>query len=126
MAHENFELTLIYDGECGFCLGWVEWARRYDPQRRVEFLPCQSQERQKRFPKITEADCLRAMYVVLPKGQTFSGADAATHILHVLKGWAWLAFLLQIPGVLWLARPIYRWIARHRYCLGFDPRVCKM
>lgn len=120
------ELTMIYDSDCGFCKGWVDWIQKRDNHHRIEFLPCRSQQRIERFPKIEEADCLKAMYVVLPDGNFFSGADAAPYLLKALPKWKWASMLFKIPGVLLVARPIYRWIARRRHRLGCDSNHCQI
>ncbi len=114
------DLTLIYDGECGFCRKWVDQIRKYDAAQKIKFLPCQSEERKQHFPQILEENCLKAMHVVLPDGQIFSGADAAPHVLAVLPRWQRCASLFKIPGVLLIARPVYRLIARNRHRLACD------
>jgi len=114
------DLTLVYDGECGFCQGWAEWVHRHDVKGQIRLMTCQSNERRERLPQIREEDCLRAMYVIFPDNRFYSGADAAPHILEALPRWRWCLLLFRIPGTLLLARPIYRFIARHRRNLGCD------
>jgi len=117
--------TLIYDGDCSFCKGWVEWARKRDAEQKLEFITCQSDERKQRFPQIQEADCLKGMYVVLPDGRFFWGADALSYFLGAVSGWRWSAGLFRIPGALFIARPIYRLIARNRHKMGCNTsRTC--
>lgn len=111
-------LTLIYDGECEFCRRWMDWIRKQDLHQKITFIPCQSEERKKLFPQISEEKCLNAMHVVLPTGQIFAGADAIPRILYILPGWTWSVTLFRIPGVLLIARPVYRLIARKRHGLS--------
>jgi predicted DCC family thiol-disulfide oxidoreductase YuxK len=117
--------VLIYDGECEFCKSWVQWALKRDADRRLEFISCQSEERQKRFPHVRLQDCEQAMYVVTPENRTFAGGDAVPYFFSAIRGWKWVAFLFKIPGVLQIARPTYRWIARNRSRLRFGKSVCK-
>ncbi len=104
----------------------MEWARERDTQQKIEFVPCQSAERRERFPQITEDDCLKAMYVVFPDGRFFAGADAAPHLLHLLPNWKWCVTLLSIPGIVQIARPVYRLIARNRHHLHGASPSCKL
>ena len=115
-------LTLVYDGECGFCQGWADWVHRRDVNGQIRLMTCQSDERRERLPQIREEDCLKALHVVFPDSRLFSGADAAPHILDVLPRWRWCSFLFRIPGALLLARPIYRFIARQRRNPGCNIR----
>lgn len=105
--------TVIYDGECALCGRAVAWlqARESAP---LEYLPCQSDERARRFPAIAAAMCLESMWLVLPDGRRFAGEQALPHLLRRMRGWRRIAFLLEAPGVRALTPPLYRWIARHR------------
>lgn len=61
---------------------------------------------------------MAAMVLVLPGGRTLAGADAVPELLRAMKGWRWLASAFAVPGVTFLARPAYRWVARNRYSLS--------
>ncbi len=108
--------TLIYDGECGFCRTWVERVRRWDREHRLAVLPFQDRMQVAAF-RIPLPALAAAMHLVLPDGRVFAGADAAPEILRLLPGKRWLAGAFRIPGVLPLARRVYRWIAQQRRCL---------
>lgn len=108
-------LTLIYDGECEFCKRWVDRIRRLDLSNHITFMTCQSEERKRLFPNISELECLEAMQAVLPNGRVFPGADAAVYILKELPRCRWIAFFFKIPGILPIARLVYKWIARNRH-----------
>jgi len=117
--------VVIYDGVCGLCRGGIEWVSRRAVRGEFEFLPCQSAERRARFPGIAEARCLEAVQLVLDDGRVLAGDAAIPEILRRLKGWRWLSVIFQIPGIRYLAPPIYAWVARHRYqisCLLGRPR----
>ncbi len=112
------DFTFIYDGECGFCLGWVGWVRRNDTFNRIEFLPWQSPETFQRFPQLPKEEVPSAGFVVFPSGQFFRGSDAAPHLLKVLPKWRWLASFFAIPGIPPVARWVYKRIARNRHRLS--------
>ena len=110
--------TLIYDGECGFCLQAVDLVRRWDREQRITLVPFQDQARVADFQLPLPA-LAAAMHLVLapPDGRVFAGADAVPEILRLLPRRRWLAWLFRVPGVLPIGRRVYAWIARRRRCL---------
>lgn len=111
-------LVLIYDGACDFCRGGKNWIERRAIPGTFEFLPCQSRERQRRFPAMKAETCLEAMQLVLPDGRILAGDQAIPEVLKRLQGWRWAAILFLIPGIHLLAGPVYRWVARNRYAIS--------
>lgn len=108
--------TVLYDGECGFCtrsmalLERLDWFRRLDGRRIAEVDPA----RVPVSPELLE----REMGLVDEQGEVWYGADAFAE-LTVRTPLLWpLALLLRVPGMLLLARPLYRLVARHRRHLG--------
>ena len=110
--------TLIYDGECGFCLQAVDLVRRWDREQRIALIPFQDQARVTAFA-IPLPALAAAMHLVLPApdGRVLAGADAAPELLKLLPHGRWLAWLFRLPGALPIARRLYAWIARRRRCL---------
>ena len=110
--------VLIYDGSCRVCASAKAWIERRAVPGTFEFLTCQSLERTRRFPALSEAACLEAMQLLLPDGAILSGGRAIPEILMRLRGWRWLAAAFRVPGATWLAPRAYAWIARHRYAIS--------
>ncbi len=110
--------VLIYDGSCRICAGARAWIERRAIPGAFEFLACQSPERPRRYPALSEAACLEAMQLVLPDGRILAGDRAMPEILARLCGWRWLAAAFRLPGVGRLAPRAYSWIARNRYELS--------
>jgi predicted DCC family thiol-disulfide oxidoreductase YuxK len=108
--------TLIYDGECGLCRRSVDLVRRWDREHRVALVPFQDESRVQELG-IPLPALAAAMHLVRPDGRVFAGADAAPEILRLLPGGGALAWVFRVPGVLPLARRVYRWIAGRRRCL---------
>jgi predicted DCC family thiol-disulfide oxidoreductase YuxK len=118
------QMTLIFDGDCGFCKGWVERIRRRDAVQAVEFLAYQSEERKKRYPNIRDEDFQKGGYLYFPDGTFYHGADAAPHILRALPSWKWLSYFFAIPGFQTVARLFYSLIARNRRHLSRRKSLC--
>lgn len=114
---------LIYDGDCAFCRRWVERIRRWDPGHGIDTVPFQDTARVASF-RIPQTDLHAAMHLVLPDGRVFAGAEAAPEILRLLPGKHWLAWGFRVPGVLWIATRVYRWIAKRRHRLSCGSGVC--
>ena len=110
--------TLIYDGSCPLCNAAREWVERNALAGRFEYLPCQSDERARRFPEMPEHECMEAMQLVTEDGQTFSGDRALPQILSRLRRWRWLANVLRVPPASWVSPSIYRLIARNRMAIS--------
>lgn len=108
--------TLIYDGECGFCRESVALLERWDREHRIRLIPFQDEASVAAFG-IPLPALAAAMHLVLPDGTVFAGADAVPRILGFLPGKRWLVWPFRVPGVLPVARRVYRWIARRRRCL---------
>lgn len=117
-ADQITRATLIYDGECGFCLQAVDLVRRWDREQRIALIPFQDQARVTAFA-IPLPALAAAMHLVLPppEGRVLAGADAAPELLKLLPHGRWLAWPFRLPGVLPIARRLYAWIARRRRCL---------
>lgn len=110
--------VLIYDGACPFCQGAMTWIQRRARPGQFEFLPCQSQERRARFPRMSDQACLEALQLVLPDGRVLAGDAAIPEILQRLRGWRWLTRLFRLPGAAVFAPRLYRWVARNRYAIS--------
>lgn len=110
--------VLIYDGSCRVCGGAKAWIERMAVPGAFEFLACQSPERARRFPALSEAACLEAMQLVLPDGRMLAGDRAMPEILARLRRWRWLAAAFRLPGTARLAPRAYAWITRHRYAIS--------
>ncbi len=109
--------TLIYDGECAFCIRQVERLRRRAGDRIV-FVPFQSAGAH--FGGIDRKELARAVHLVGADGTVVSGAAA---VLRAASSGSALARLCaaayrRVPGFRPLAEAVYRLIARHRGRLG--------
>ena len=106
--------TLIYDGECGMCRSAVARVRQWDQIGRLVYVQLQDPA-VGRFG-IELPALAAAMHLILPDGRVYAGADAVPEILKLLPGKRWLAWGFVVPGVLPVARRVYRRIAERRHC----------
>ena len=103
----------VYDGNCGFCVQWVERIRAAAGDR-VAFAP--SQEVGGRFPQISPEQFENAVQWIGPDGDVCSGAEAALRVLAFtgpagkLLWWAYR----RLPGFSACAEACYRLVARNR------------
>ena len=107
---------LIYDGDCGFCLGWVN---RWRPMTKdqVDYAPFQEVAAQ--FPQISQERFTASIQLILPDGRILQGAEAVFHLLAYAPGYRWPLWLYRkIPGVAAITEWGYRFVARHRSSLS--------
>lgn len=113
--------TLVYDGECAFCLRCVALLRRWDRRGRLAFLPLQDERAHALLPALPRSALEAAMHLVAPDGGTSAGGAALPRILRLVPGGRPLAAIFSLPGARWAADRLYRLVARNRHRLGCDP-----
>jgi predicted DCC family thiol-disulfide oxidoreductase YuxK len=110
---------IIFDGDCGFCQKWIQRIMKWDRFNQFEYVSLQTPEKWKiRAPHLTEEHLKQAMYAISPDHTIFVGFDAFRHISQGIPALLWLKWLSHIPGVPWIGRHVYAWIATNRFRLG--------
>ncbi|NIR42775.1 MAG: DUF393 domain-containing protein [Gemmatimonadetes bacterium] len=115
--------VLIYDGDCGFCQRQVRFVERHDTKGRIEAVPFQTAELSRYGIDRQAAE--EAMHLVSPAGDVWRGPAAAREVLKLLPRLKPLAWLFYLPGAMFVAERVYRWIARRRHRFGCDSAVCR-
>jgi predicted DCC family thiol-disulfide oxidoreductase YuxK len=112
VANPPSKALAIFDGDCGFCLQWIErW--RAGTGDRVDYAP--SQEVAARFPEIPAEAFRRAFQLVLPDGRVLEGAQAVYATLAQTPGSGRLdAAYTRLPAFAAASELAYRLIASHR------------
>ncbi len=110
--------VVIYDGHCEFCKAQVKKLLFWDCQAKLSFLSLHDPEVARRWPDIDHDRLLQEMLVVDRLGRRHWGADAIRYLTHRLRRLWWAAWVFYIPGVMFVWRRIYRWVARNRYKLS--------
>ena len=107
--------TVIFDGDCAFCLRSIALGRRLDWWRRMEWRARLEPGVRERFPQLSHEETQRRMVSIRPDGRTYGGFFAVRDIMLHLPLTALPALLLFLPGVSWVGVPLYQWVASHRY-----------
>lgn len=104
--------TMIYDGDCGFCLKWIRrWSRITGPQ--VDYIPYQGLSG--RFSEIPRANLEQAVHLVEPSGRVSQGAEAVFRTLAMNSRYDWaFGLYARFRAVRLGAELGYRWVARNR------------
>jgi predicted DCC family thiol-disulfide oxidoreductase YuxK len=104
--------VLVFDGKCSFCRIWIDYSKHLVPGA-VEYAP--SQEVAADFPQIPPEDFKKAVQLILPSGEVFSGAHAVFKTLAYNPSYRWLLSMYRrVPGLAKLAEFAYRVIAANR------------
>lgn len=113
--------VMIYDGACRFCKVWIRyWKERTGD--RVSYVPFQDGD--EHLCGVSLSECREAVQIITPDGTRYSGAEAVFFLLSLDSGGgAWLRLYNRLPGFGWMARFVYRWIARHRGIAYWFTRV---
>ena len=113
---------IFFDAECLFCAASRRrWGRIFE-RRGFLWLPLQTPGTAERLGLTPEL--LRAEMWLLPAGAPpLSGVDAWIRLMRHVAWLRPLAVVLEAPGLNRLARAVYRWIARHRNCIGGQCRL---
>ena len=105
---------VLYDDGCPLCifqmkvLTWLDW------RNGLALVPLSDPRAAKIAPQIGREDLLEAMHCVTPESRIYRGARAIRFIGMRLPLLVPVALLLWIPGVIFLAEIIYRWVSRNR------------
>ena len=110
--------TLVYDGDCRFCVRSVGLVASWDRRGAVELVPFQRAGVGERFPWIAESAYREAMQLIGPGDETWSGAAAAERLAALLPGGRPLGCLFALPLARPLADRVYKLVARNRTLLG--------
>ncbi len=112
VANPPLKPLLIWDGECHFCMRWIErW--RVMTAGKIGYVTYQEVADQ--FPEIPRAEFERAMTFIEPDGKTFFAAEAVYRSLQYRSSRKWLAWSYDhVPGFAEVSELAYRFIARHR------------
>lgn len=108
--------TVLFDGDCAYCNGWVNWIRRRDSKGHFRYASLQSEEGlvlRERYAVPPSTDSV----VLITGGKAYVRSSAAWRILAALPGKRLLAGLLRVVPR-FLGDLGYDLVARNRHRLG--------
>ncbi len=105
-------VTILWDGDCGFCRRAVQWALKRDRSGRLEAVPWQ-QAPSPPMDEVLSRACARAVHVVREDGSRLRAGRACLFVLD-LCGFRATAALLGLPPLVWGVEAGYWLVARNR------------
>lgn len=118
MSKESQQPTIIYDGECSFCQQQMDRIRKWDREGAFACRPRQDETVEQDFPALKQQDFNSGIRLVEPDGTVYVGADAIYHMTRRMPRWRWLAWIYRVPGISFLAKHAYQWVAANRHRFG--------
>lgn len=114
----------LYDGDCGICSSCARWAQRWVPSP-APLVPWQRTDLEALGVTLAEVE-EAVVWVTSPRHHT-AGPEAIADLLGASRPW-WrpVGWLLATRPVLWVAWPVYRWIAEHRSSLPGGTPTCAL
>lgn len=114
----NTKHIILYDDECPLCtfqmrmLTWLDWLNV------LAFKPASDRGAQQLAPGLTPKALSAAIHCVTPDGRVYRGARCLRFIGMRLPLFVPFALILWIPGVIWFAEIMYKWLSTNRYALS--------
>jgi predicted DCC family thiol-disulfide oxidoreductase YuxK len=123
VANAPSKPVLVYDGDCRFCVLWVQrW--RQATGGSVDYLPLQDERVAQLFPELARQRLETAAQFIDADGSVYEAAEAVLRCLATRPCRRWPFRLYQQK--LWFARSTevcYRFVARHRTSFSWLTRI---
>lgn len=119
---------VFYDEMCPVCKKSKRTLERLDWLKRMSFADIHDRRiAEAELPEVSYADMLREMYVKRPDGSYFGGFKAFRAMAPMLPlCWPLIPFL-WLPGVAWVGKRVYAFIARNRFKFAkCDDEFCSL
>jgi predicted DCC family thiol-disulfide oxidoreductase YuxK len=117
------QLTLLYDGTCGFCARTVAWIQRRDRHQRIVAMPCQGAVRTGSAP-VTLEDCGKSFWAITADSEVKGLGQGAALIVATLLDRTWPIAVARLPGIRQALDLGYRFIAHNRHRLPGIKGMC--
>ncbi|WP_240232851.1 thiol-disulfide oxidoreductase DCC family protein [Devosia lacusdianchii] len=122
-AFPDDQPIIVFDGECAFCSGWVQFALRHDRRGRYRFLAAQSALGRALYVHYGLDPTDYQTNILIKDGMGLFEAEGSLQMISGLAGWFPLVNVVRIlptPILNWayhrLASNRYRWFGRHEQC----------
>jgi predicted DCC family thiol-disulfide oxidoreductase YuxK len=119
---------MLFDGDCGICTSFSEFAKRIDIKKRFLIEPYQKFPEKILIPFGTSYEkCARRIHVIARSGRIYTGAFALNYFFFHYFPWSVLVVLAHIiPLLLLFEITGYAIVAKNRYHLSrwFGLKAC--
>lgn len=125
MEHEFPAPVIVFDGVCLLCSRWVRFILKHDQAACYHFAAMQSDSGRKLLLAHGLDPQSPLSFLLVEDDCGYTDSDAIARVLRRLKGrrWRWLSrAMLVVPRG--LRDPAYRFVARHRYRIFGQSRLC--
>ncbi len=107
-------MTILFDGVCNLCNGFVQFVIARDPEARFRFAALQSDAARRLVEGIGLAGPLPDSIILVDDGRAYVKSTAALRIARGLRApWPLAYGLMAVPR--WLRDEVYDLVARRRY-----------
>ena len=107
--------TVVFDGECSFCCGAMNYSQEKDTDGNLTFVAYQLVNLNQVSPGLTNQMAKQTLYFIRDDGTRFQGAQAVFEILRRLPGlWGLFGSVMSLPFVRTIPEPFYRVFASKR------------
>jgi predicted DCC family thiol-disulfide oxidoreductase YuxK len=110
--------TVLYDGGCPMCIFQMKVLSRLDWFGVFALVPSADPQARAIAPQLPHEDLQAAIHCVTAEGRVYQGARALRFMGMRLPLLVPVAILLWIPGMIFLADIVYRWVSRNRLQLS--------
>lgn len=110
--------TILFDGDCPLCtfqsrvIEWLDWLHS------VNVMPLADPRAATIAPGLTKEELNAAIHCIAANGRIYRGARAIRFVSMRLPLAIPVALFLWLPGVIYIAEIIYKWISRNRLLLS--------
>ena len=117
-------VSLVYDGQCNFCVRCMRMVRALDAARVLTTYDAHDTKTvEAMLPQLSSADLDESMYAVSARGQVYRGFFAFRRLARS-SPLTWLLLpLFYAPGATYVGTRVYTWIARNRRRFGCQAEV---
>ena len=111
-------LTVLYDAECGLCIGCKHWVKRQGTYFPVHFLAQGGTESAQRYPDLVTEGAAEELIAISDTGDVYRNDKAWLMVLYALTRYRPLALRLARPAMREMARQAYCWVSRRRHSIS--------
>lgn len=107
--------VVFFDGGCPLCRREIAHYRRIDHAGRIRWLDIHASPDVLQGYNLTWEAAMQRMHVLDADGRMVDGARAFVALWKGLPYYRWLARVVSVPPVLWMAEQVYSLFARWRW-----------